>query len=350
MAYLNNSTSNLVFVTLIILMSMFTISLAHFGFGWGGGGGGGPSYNPFTPNFYDYSCPQANDIVMSMLEGVIAQDPRMAASLLRLHFHDCFVKGCDASVLLDNSPAFVSEKSAAPNANSLRGFEVIDMIKARLEAECPKTVSCADIVALAARASTVLSGGPNWDLPLGRRDSKAAYFQLANTTIPAPTFTVQQLLQNFQSRGLNEFDLVALSGGHTIGLSKCKNFKKRLYNQNGQSQPDITLERGFLYQLMSMCPPNGGDNNLSPLDYGTPRAFDNSYFKLILEGRGLLFTDQQLFSGGNPLVGQLVLDYALNEALFFGDFARSMVRMGNLSPLLGTDGEVRINCHRVNFY
>ena len=65
-------------------------------------------------------------------------------------------QGCDASVLLDNSTTILSEKGAAPNVNSLRGFAVIDEIKAELEEACPLTVSCADIVALAARGSTVL--------------------------------------------------------------------------------------------------------------------------------------------------------------------------------------------------
>lgn len=67
-----------------------------------------------------------------------------------------FVQGCDASILLDDSAAFVSEKRAKPNVNSLRGFTVIDIIKARLEEECPETVSCADILALVARGATVL--------------------------------------------------------------------------------------------------------------------------------------------------------------------------------------------------
>ncbi|KAM3341723.1 peroxidase 9-like [Capsicum galapagoense] len=109
------------------------------------------NYGGLLPELYQFSSPQATEIVMSVLEEAIAKDPRMAASLLRLHFHDCFVQGCDVSILLDKSSAFKSEKEAGPNKNSLRGFEVIDEIKAKLEQVCPHTVSCADILALAAR-------------------------------------------------------------------------------------------------------------------------------------------------------------------------------------------------------
>lgn len=70
--------------------------------------------------------------------------------------HHVYEQGCDASVLLDDSATVVSEKNAGPNKNSIRGFEVIDEIKAKLEQVCPHTVSCADILALAARDSTVL--------------------------------------------------------------------------------------------------------------------------------------------------------------------------------------------------
>ncbi len=65
------------------------------------------------------------------------------------------LQGCDGSVLLDDTANFTGEKNASPNKDSLRGFQVIDEIKEWLERECPQTVSCADILAIAARDSVV---------------------------------------------------------------------------------------------------------------------------------------------------------------------------------------------------
>ncbi|XP_041016601.1 peroxidase 9 [Juglans microcarpa x Juglans regia] len=337
-------------VTLSLLVIAFlsaTLSVAHPGFNVGWGGNGFGSFRLF-PEFYQFSCPQANDIVMSVLEKAIAKEPRMAASLLRLHFHDCFVQGCDASILLDDSSTVVSEKKSLPNRNSIRGFEVIDEIKVKLEESCPQTVSCADILALAARGSTVLSGGPNWQLPLGRRDSKTASLSTSNNNIPPPNSTLQNLSTLFKRQGLNEVDLVALSGGHTIGVARCTTFKQRLYNQNGNNQPDATLDKTYYYGLKSVCPRSGGDNNISPLDFASPARFDNTYFKLILWGKGLLTSDQVLFTGSPRTTMELVKRYAEDEDLFFNQFANSMIKMGNISPLTGFKGEVRKNCRRVN--
>ncbi|MCL7023729.1 hypothetical protein MKW94_007701, partial [Papaver nudicaule] len=64
--------------------------------------------------------------------------------------------GCDASILLDDTKTFEGEKNALPNRNSVRGYELIDDIKADVERECPLTVSCVDILALAASEAVSL--------------------------------------------------------------------------------------------------------------------------------------------------------------------------------------------------
>jgi len=102
--------------------------------------------------FYSSTCSQAESIVKSTVTSHVNSDSSLAPGLLRMHFHDCFVQGCDASVLVAGSG---TEKTAFPNLG-LRGFEVIDDAKTKLEAACPGVVSCADILALAARDSVVL--------------------------------------------------------------------------------------------------------------------------------------------------------------------------------------------------
>ncbi|CAH1421529.1 unnamed protein product [Lactuca virosa] len=295
------------------------------------------------PQFYDQSCPQATNIVRSIVAQAVAQDALMAASLLRLHFHDCFVKGCDASILLDDggSRNIISEKGSAPNRNSVRGFEIIDEIKAALEAVCPQTVSCADILALAAKDSTVLSGGPSWEVPAGRRDSLGASLRGSNHNIPAPNNTFQTILTKFKLKGLDIIDLVALSGSHTIGKARCGSFKQRLYSNKEQN------DQLFAAQLRANCPQSGGDENLFFLDNVTPTKFDNGYYKNLMDSKGVLSSDQILFTENQETM-KLVKEYAADEDMFFMQFAKSMVKMGNISPLTGFRGEIRKTCRNVN--
>ncbi|PIN16628.1 Peroxidase [Handroanthus impetiginosus] len=299
------------------------------------------------PQFYDRSCPRAKEIVKSVVAKAVAREPRMAASLLRLHFHDCFVKGCDASLLLDSSGSIVTEKISNPKRNSARGFEVIDAIKSALEKVCPHTVSCADILALAARDSTVLAGGPSWVVPMGRRDSRSASLSGSNNNIPAPNNTFQTILTKFKQQGLDIVDLVALSGSHTIGNSRCVSFRQRLYNQSGNSQPDRTLDQSYAARLRTRCPRSGGDQNLFFLDFVTPTKFDNNYFKNLLSFKGLLNSDEVLVTQSKAS-RELVKKYAANNNLFFEQFAKSMVKMGNISPLTGSRGEIRKQCRKIN--
>ncbi|XP_068636381.1 peroxidase 72-like [Aristolochia californica] len=303
--------------------------------------------NYLYPQFYEHSCPKAEEIVKSVVAKAVAKEARMAASLIRLHFHDCFVKGCDGSVLLDSSGSIITEKRSNPNRNSARGFEVIDEIKAALEKECPETVSCADILTLAARDSSLLAGGPGWEVPLGRRDSRGASLSGSNNNIPAPNNTLPTIITKFKLQGLNLVDLVALSGSHTIGFSRCTSFRQRLYNQSGNGQPDVTLDASYAAQLRTNCPRSGGDQNLFPLDFVTPAKFDNYYFTNLIASKGLLNSDQVLLTKSEQTM-QLVKLYAENNDLFFKQFAESMVKMGNISPLTGKKGVIRKNCRVVN--
>ncbi|XP_062030426.1 peroxidase 20-like [Rosa rugosa] len=308
---------------------------------------------PLVLDYYKEKCPLLEEIVRHNVEVAVFKDPRMAASLLRLHFHDCFVMGCDASVLLDSFGGITSEKQAGPNLNSLRGFEVIDQIKYLLEEACPRTVSCADILAVAARDSVASRGGPSWDVWLGRRDSLQASFSGANQFIPAPNSSLQTLISNFKQQGLDIGDLVALSGSHTIGKARCLNFRQRIYDVNFRGQYEIYDKyrryTSFRRILQSICPKSGRNNDLAPLDFMTPARFDNHYYVNLLQGKGLLVSDNVLVTQDHE--GEIlkqVWAYATDEKLFFAAFANSMVKMGNINPITGNQGEIRKNCRFVN--
>ncbi|XP_068657168.1 peroxidase 40 [Aristolochia californica] len=290
-------------------------------------------------------CSDAETIIFSGVDAAVAEDHRMAASLLRLHFHDCFVNGCDASVLLDDTIDFVGEKTAGPNLNSLRGFEVIDRIKSDLELACPETVSCADILAVAARDAVVLSGGPTWEVEIGRKDGLSASKQLANNNIPGPNSDVATLSGKFQNVGLNEKDMVVLSGAHTIGRARCKSFTSRL--NDGRDAGDLIGDRDFVTSLQQLCSNPEDNATLAELDLVSPVAFDNQYYANLLSGEGLLLSDQALVSE-DGMARELVVSYADDLEAFFEDFATSMVRMGSLGPSTGNGGEIRRDCRRIN--
>ncbi|KAJ6325905.1 hypothetical protein OIU78_013071 [Salix suchowensis] len=152
------------------------------------------SRSQLTTDFYSTTCPTLLQIVRKEVLRAIKSETRMAASLIRLHFHDCFVNGCDASVLLDGSDG---EKFALPNINSARGFEVVEAIKTAVESQCSGVVSCADILAIAARDSVLLSGGKSWRVLLGRRDGLVANQTGANARLPSPFEDVDTIINKF---------------------------------------------------------------------------------------------------------------------------------------------------------
>jgi len=298
-----------------------------------------------TPNFYHSTCPQLYYIVRHHVFVAMRAEMRMGASLLRLHFHDCFVNGCDGSILLDGSDG---EKFARPNLNSVRGYEVIDAIKADLERVCPEVVSCADIVALAASYGVLFSGGPYYNVLLGRKDGLVANHSGADNGLPSPFEPIDSIIQKFDDVGLNTTDVVVLSGAHTIGRARCALFSNRLSNFSTTESVDPTLEASLADSLESLCA--GGDGNqTSALDVTSPYVFDNNYYKNLLTEKGLLSSDQGLFSSPEGVANtkDLVETYSSNSEQFFCDFVWSMIKMGNI-PLTANDGEIRKNCRVAN--
>nr|GMD25332.1 peroxidase 4-like isoform X5 [Ipomoea batatas]GMD27185.1 peroxidase 4-like isoform X5 [Ipomoea batatas] len=109
----------------------------------------GSSSAQLSTKFYSKSCPMLFGTIKSIIKSSVNKEKRMGASLLRLHFHDCFVQ----------------------------------------------------------------LGGPNWKVKLGRRDSKTASLSAANSpgVLPSPSSNLSALISSFKNQGLSTRDLVALS-------------------------------------------------------------------------------------------------------------------------------------------
>ncbi|CAH8391184.1 unnamed protein product [Eruca vesicaria subsp. sativa] len=293
-----------------------------------------------SPHYYDRTCPQADQIVTNAVKKAMSNDKTVPAALLRMHFHDCFVRGCDASVLLDSTGKNKAEKDGPPNI-SLHAFYVIDNAKKALEEQCPGVVSCADIVSLAARDAVALSGGPTWEVPKGRKDGRVSK-AIETRQLPAPTFNISQLQQSFGQRGLTMHDLVVLSGGHTLGFSHCSSFQNRIHNFSTQKQVDPTLNPSFAASLKGICPAHNKAKNAGATMDASTTSFDNMYYKMLMQGQSLFSSDQALLT--TPSTKKLVAKYASSMEEYERAFVKSMIKMSSIS---GNGNEVRLNCRRV---
>ncbi|KAK8507991.1 hypothetical protein V6N13_055457 [Hibiscus sabdariffa] len=304
----------------------------------------GSTHAQLQLNFYAKSCPKAEQIVLNYVKQHIPNAPSLAAAFLRMHFHDCFVRGCDASILLNST---TGEKNAIPNG-TLRGFAFIDAVKSLVEAECPGIVSCADILSLVARDSVTITGGPFWEVPTGRRDGRITNVTEANNQIPGPFDNFTTLLTNFNNHGLDITDLVLLSGAHTIGISHCPAVSPRLYNSTGPGGIDPTMDSEYAENLKAnKCrTPNDNTTRLE-MDPGSRKTFDLSYYTLLLKRRGLFRSDNALTTDTTSLalIRQLL---SSPPQFFFDQFAKSMEKLGQINVMTGAEGEIRKQCALVN--
>ncbi|KAF5958646.1 hypothetical protein HYC85_005871 [Camellia sinensis] len=173
----------------------------------------------------------------------------------------------------------------------------LTLIKAKqaVEAACPDVASCADILTIAAKDTVVLAGGPSFSVELGRRDRRISLASCVAGNLAKPFFDLTQLNAIFVKNNLTQFDMIALSGAHTVGVSHCNNVENRLYSFSPSS-------------------PNIGPTIVINVDPVTPGTFDNVYYQNLIARKGLFTSDQVLFT--NPTSRPTVNDFANNPNEF----------------------------------
>ncbi|BBN07663.1 peroxidase [Marchantia polymorpha subsp. ruderalis] len=305
------------------------------------------AYAPLDPvQFYKKECPRARRIVGDMVLEAIRRDIRLSAALLRLQFHDCFVRGCDASILLDSNSTNLAEKDGAGNVFSVRGYEVIDNIKEALEAVCPQTVSCADIIILASRDAIASIGGPSWSVTSGRFDAIASYAEDNLRFLPPPSANFSLLSQMFAQKGFSEREMVVLSGAHTIGITHCGLIQNRLYNGTCRNNIDPTLDPAYAVELRRQCAFGNVSKPLLLNPTSGGYSFDSSYYTNLLRNRGILESDATLITEASGR--EFALEAAFSPSTFFSEFASGMEKLSNLEVKNATEGEIRRSCRFTN--
>ncbi|KAJ6305513.1 hypothetical protein OIU78_020951 [Salix suchowensis] len=215
------------------------------------------SVAPLRPGFYAETCPEAEFIVKDVMRRNMIREPRSAASVMRFQFHDCFV----------------NEKSTAVRLK-------ISTILLTLRASGHKHCGCGLQSSLLEKnhRGSIISGGPDWEVKLGREDSLTASQEDADNIMPSPRANASLLMDLFERFNLSVKDMVALSGSHSIGQARCFSIVFRLYNQSGSGKPDPTIEPKYKEKLNRLCPLGGDESVTGDLD-ATPTIFDNRYFQ-----------------------------------------------------------------------
>ncbi|POO01623.1 Peroxidase [Trema orientale] len=294
-------------------------------------------------NYYAESCPKAEEIIKQQVIDLYNKHGNTAVSWVRNLFHDCMVKSCDASLLLETVNGIESEK-ASQRSFGMRNFKYVNTIKSAVEKECPLTVSCADIVALSARDGIVMLGGPRIEMKTGRKDSKESHLAVIEDFIPNHNDSISLVLSRFQSIGIDIEGTVALLGAHSVGRVHCVNLVQRLY-----PTVDPTLDPDYATYLKRRCPSPQPDPKAvlyARNDRETPMILDNNYFKNVLKHKGLLLVDEQLSS--DPSTSPFVQKMAADNGYFHDQFSRAVQLLSENNPLSGDLGEIRKDCRFVN--
>nr|GMD13849.1 peroxidase 3-like [Ipomoea batatas] len=271
---------------------------------------------PLALNFYEKTFPNVGDIVQNITWEYTSDNPELASKFLRMHFHDCFVRGCDGSILLDSTPTNKAEKDAIPNL-SLAGYDVIGRVKIALEQECPGVVSYADILALVARYSV------SFQVLLSFCSSKCI---CGRSQWAEGTATSQET---------SRLCLISHHPSQISQLSSATLLAKDWMCMIFLSYPVVTR---LLWDIATYSA-TGYTTSIPNQSLAGYDVIDE------IKKMGMFQSDIALLTDENA---RRTVDQMTHQPLFFKSFAKSMEKMGAIQVLTGTSGEIRRNCRFVN--
>ncbi|KAI3812150.1 hypothetical protein L1987_16856 [Smallanthus sonchifolius] len=212
-----------------------------------------------------------------------------APIMLRLAWHDAGTYDVNTKTGGPNGSIRTEEEYSHGSNNGLK--IAIDFCE-EIKSKHPR-ITFADLYQLAGVVAVEITGGPTVDFVPGRKDSTISPKEgrLPNATKGAP-----HLRDIFYRMGLSDKDIVALSGGHTLGRAHA--------DRSGFEGP-WTRE---------------------------PLKFDNSYFVELLKGEseGLLKLPTDIALLDDPVFCPYVELYAKDEDAFFNDYAISHKKLSEL--------------------
>ncbi|CAN8246878.1 unnamed protein product [Cochlearia groenlandica] len=234
--------------------------------------------------------------------------------LVRLGWHDAGTYNKNISEWpqrggANGSLRFDIELKHAANAGLVNALELIKHIKEKYSG-----VTYADLFQLASATAIEEAGGPKIPMKYGRVDASGPNDCPEEGRLPdaGPPSPADHLREVFYRMGLDDKDIVALSGAHTLGRSRPERSgwgkAETKYTKEGPGAP-------------------GGQS-------WTPEwlKFDNSYFKEIKEKRDeellVLPTDAAIFDDDSFKV--YAEKYAVDQDAFFKDYAEAHAKLSNL--------------------
>eukprot|EP00245_Coleochaete_scutata_P007179 TRINITY_DN22291_c0_g1_i1.p1 TRINITY_DN22291_c0_g1~~TRINITY_DN22291_c0_g1_i1.p1 ORF type:complete len:355 (-),score=60.74 TRINITY_DN22291_c0_g1_i1:535-1599(-) len=248
-----------------------------------------PGSVPAVLNPGKYGSPAEQEALRQLVHGVldpiIDTDPSRrgnAGALLRLAFHDAFTRD-ESGGGANGSIRFETRRKPNTSLPAIM-WQKLNQASAVINKTRSVPLSNADLYMLAGAQAVEKTGGPKIVVPLGRTDSLTVD---PDNLLPERRSGVDELRKGFRVVNFTDKDLVALSGGHTLGLSR------------------------------GVFPGRALDN--------TPAKFDNTYFKQVKEKAAVFASDNNLMKDKGTL--DYVTQFADDQQAFFDAFTEAYIKM-----------------------